>query len=69
MQSLEERSKILNTLTRILDGEPLTVMDFERFAYFMSIPLSISNPNEDEQQQIMYAIRQTVRQNWLGEKA
>jgi hypothetical protein len=66
MQS-PEKAKILNTLERVLDGEPLTIPDIERFVSFLSIPVNISTPNQDEVQAALFATRQVLRNVWFSD--
>ena len=67
MQSLNDKAKILNTLERILDGEPLNIPDIERLVAFLSIPINISMPSQDEAQAALYATRQVLREVWFKE--
>lgn len=67
MKSLSDKEKILNTVIRILDNEPLNIPDIERFVALLGIPINISSPSQDEVQAALYATRQVLRDVWFQE--
>ncbi len=55
-------------LAKILNGEPLTLQDAERWGSIITTPFTISSPRQEEVEQMKFRLRQAMKQIYFAEK-
>ena len=55
-------------LAKILNGEPLTLQDAERWGAIVTTPINIANPKIEEVEQMKFRLRQALKQTYFADQ-
>lgn len=55
-------------LTKILNSEPLTLQDVERWGAIITTPINIANPKTEEVEQMKFRMRQALKQTYFADQ-
>lgn len=55
-------------LAKILNGEPLTLQDAERWGVIVTTPINIANPKIEEVEQMKFRLRQALKQTYFADQ-
>jgi hypothetical protein len=63
-----DQSLAIALLTKILNREPLTLQDVERWGQIITIPIEIASPTIEQVEQVKFKVRQALKQVYFADQ-
>lgn len=64
----EEKTLAFATILKVLNGEPLTLQDLDRWGAIITHPVNVANPKIEEVEQLKFNIRNALKQVYFAEQ-
>ena len=58
----ENKVLMLATFYKVMNGEPLTIQEVQRWGTVLTTPFDVASPNEQQIQELQFQIRQSLKQ-------
>lgn len=55
-------------LTKVMNREPLTLQDVERWGQIITIPINISSPTIEDVEKVKFAMRNALKQVYFSDQ-